>query len=80
MKKLRTFITITALSLFLSGMQSCYVHRDSDNYHHRGLFHRHDRDRDRDYDNGRDHRSGVILVNPERDHHDRDDRDHDRHD
>ena len=70
MKKLKTIITIAALSLFLSGMQSCYVHRDSDRYNHRGWFHRHDRDRGRDYDNDRDHRGGIIIVKPER--HERD--------
>ena len=68
MKKIRTIITVIALSLFLSSVQSCYVEQDTGR--HRWGYQRHDRDRDHD----RDHRGGVILIDPDR--HDRDDHDH----
>jgi len=70
MKKARTIITVLALSLFLSGMQSCYVEHETGR--HRWWYHRHNRDMDH---HGHD-RGGVIIIDPGR--HDRDhDRDHD---
>jgi hypothetical protein len=68
MKKIRAIITVLALSLFLSGMQSCYVEHETGR--HRWWYHQHDRDRYRDH---HDHdRGGVIIIDP-----DRHDRDHD---
>jgi len=61
MKKFRTIIIAIAVSLFFSGIQSCYVEKDTGR--HRWGFHHHDRDRDRDRDH--DH-GGVIIVDPDR--------------
>jgi len=71
MKKIRVIITILAISLFLSGVQSCYVEQDTGR--HRMWYHRHYVDRDRHHDRDR---GGVIIVHPDR--HDRDDHDRDR--
>jgi hypothetical protein len=71
MKKIRTIITVLAVSLFLSGIQSCYVEQDTGR--HRWWYHRHDRERERNH-HDRD-RGGVIILSPD---HDR--VDHDNHD
>jgi len=68
MKKTRIIILVLAFSLFLSGMQSCYVEQDTGR--HRWWYHRHYRDH-HNHDRG-----GVIIIDPDR-HRDRDD--HDRH-
>ena len=63
MKKFRTLITILALTLFLSGLQSCYVEQDTGR--HRWWFHRHDMDRDHDRDHNHNHnhdRGSIILF------------------
>ena len=68
MKKIRITITVLLVSLFMSGIQSCYVDRYPEHRRH-WWFHKHDRDHDHD----RDRRGGVIIIDPER-------RDHDDHD
>ena len=70
MKKIKTIITVLTVSLFLSGIQSCYVEQDTGR--HRWWYHRHDRDRDRDHHDRE--RGRVIILDP--DHHDRVEHDH----
>jgi len=74
MKKIRIIITVLVVSLFMSGMQSCYVDRYPEHRRH-WWFHKHDRDQDQDHHHDHDRKGGVIIIKPER--RDHDDRDHD---